>query len=80
MILLAEIFLILIYGIRNDDECQAMCESIPSIRNGKEIILDSPLERNKSKNSSADLLKFQPRRISIVPYSSSIIKPSSKLG
>jgi hypothetical protein len=40
MILLAEIFLILIYGIRNDDECQAMCESLPSIRNGKEIILE----------------------------------------
>jgi hypothetical protein len=70
MILLAEIFLILIYGIRNDDECQAMCESLPSIRNGKEIILDSHLERNKSKNSSAALLKFQPRiesQLSLVP-------------
>lgn len=52
--------LILIYRIRNDDEFQTMCESLPSIRNGKEIILDPPLERNKSKNSSAALLKFQP--------------------
>ena len=70
MILLAEIFLILIYGIRNDDECQAMCESLPSIRNGKEIILDPPLERNKFKNSSAALLKFQPwieSQLSLVP-------------
>lgn len=70
MILLAEIFLILIYGIRNDDECQAMCESLPSIRNGKEITLDPPLERNKSQNASAALLKFQPwieSQLSLIP-------------
>ena len=68
MILLAEIFLILIYGIRNDDECQAMCESLVFAMG--EIILDPPLERNKFKNSSAALLKFQPwieSQLSLIP-------------
>jgi hypothetical protein len=35
-----------------------------------EIILDPPLERNKSKNSSAALLKFQPwieSQLSLIP-------------
>src|SRR6478735_3731604 len=80
LILLAEIFLILIYGIRNDDECQAMCESLPSIRNGRDYT------RSSSRKEQIQELFGSPTkiptmdRISIVPYSSSIIKPSSKLG
>jgi hypothetical protein len=45
-------------------------KALPSIRNGKEIILDPPLERNKFKNSSAALLKFQPwieSQLSLIP-------------
>jgi hypothetical protein len=73
--------LILIYGIRNDDEFQAMCES-PS----KYSQWERDYTRSSSRKEQIQELFGSPTkiptmdRISIVPYSSSIIKPSSRLG